>query len=75
MMQVEDLEIEALKLSDEEKSNLVSSILDSLDSPDPHDSDQDSLTEAVRRGDEIRAGEVEAIPEKEFMDEIRSLRR
>jgi putative addiction module component (TIGR02574 family) len=74
MMQVKELEAAALELSDEEKSNLVSTILNSFDSPDPHDSDENSLTEAIRRGDEIRSGALAAIPEKEFMDEIRSLR-
>jgi hypothetical protein len=49
-------------------------ILDSLGGADPNDSDEDSLTEAIRRGDELWSGAVKGIPEEEFMREIRAMR-
>jgi len=71
-MQIAEINEAALKLSDGEKTNLVTLILDSMGGADPNDSDGDSLTEAIRRGDEIRSGSVEPIPEVEFKKLIRS---
>jgi hypothetical protein len=71
-MQAAEINEAALQLSDEEKTNLVVLILDSLGGADPNDSDDDSLSEAIRRGDEIRSGSVDPIPEAEFMKLVRS---
>lgn len=74
-MQLAELGTEVLKLNEEDRSDLLGIILDSLSGPDPHDSpDGDSLSEAIQRGNELKSGIVEGIPEEEFMNEMRTLR-
>ncbi|MGB6223629.1 addiction module protein [Haloferula sp.] len=73
-MKLEDLGAEALKLDESDRAELMHLIMDSLEGADPNDSDEDSLTEAIRRGEELRTGKVEGIPEAEFMDEFRAER-
>jgi putative addiction module component (TIGR02574 family) len=73
-MKVTEIGAEALKLGIGERADLAALILDSLEGADPNDSDEDSLTEAVRRGDELRSGVVQGIAEREFMAQIRASR-
>ena len=63
-----------MTLDEGDRAHLAALILDSLDGADPNDSDEDSLTEAKRRGEELRSGAVKGIPEEEFMAEFRALR-
>jgi putative addiction module component (TIGR02574 family) len=74
-MTLNEITAEALKLEPDEREELVALILDSLDAADPNDSDEDSLTEAIRRGEELRSGSVEGIPMEEFVEEFRASRR
>ena len=69
-MGVSELRTEALKLSEEERADLVGAILDSLPGPDPNDADQDSLTEAILRGEELKSGQVKGLTEDELLSEI-----
>jgi len=73
-MKVTEIGAEALKLGIGERADLAALILDSLEGADPNDSDEDSLTEAVRRGDELRSGVVQGIAEREFMAQVRASR-
>lgn len=74
-MTLNQITAEALKLEPDEREKLVALILDSLDGADPNDSDEDSLTEAIRRGEELRSGAFEGIPMEEFVEEFRASRR
>ncbi len=47
-------------------------ILESLDGADPNDSNEDSLTEAIRRGEELRSGKVKGVSAEEFLAEFRA---
>jgi putative addiction module component (TIGR02574 family) len=73
-MKLSEIEAAVMKLDEGDRADLAAMILDSLDGADPNDSDQDSLTEAKRRGEELRSGAVKGIPEEEFMAEFRALR-
>lgn len=73
-MGVSELQAEALKLTAEERAQLVGSILDSLPGPDPNDSDQDSLAEAIQRGEELKSGTVPGISEDDLISEFRASR-
>ena len=73
-MKLFEIGIEAMKLNDVDRADLAAMILDSLDGADPNDSNEDSLTEAIRRGEELWSGLVKGIPEEEFMEEFRALR-
>lgn len=69
-MKLSEIGIEAMKLSEGDRADLAAMILDSLDGADPNDSDEDSLTEAKRRGEELWSGAVKGISEEEFMEEF-----
>ena len=73
-MKLSEISALAMTLDEGDRADLAALILDSLDGADPNDSDEDSLTEAKRRGEELRSGTVKGIPEKEFMAEFRALR-
>jgi len=73
-MKLSEIGIEVMKLNDGDRVELAAMILDSLEGADPNDSDEDSLTEAKRRGEELWSGAVKGIPEEEFMREFRAMR-
>lgn len=73
-MSITKIRDQALRLSEEDRANLVGSILDSLDGPDPHDSGADSLTEAKARSEELLSGRVTGIPKEAFLDDVRKSR-
>jgi putative addiction module component (TIGR02574 family) len=73
-MKLSEIEAAVMKLDEGDRADLAAMILDSLDGADPNDSDEDSLTEAKRRGEELWSGKVKGIPEEEFMEEFRALR-
>lgn len=73
-MKVAEIGEEAMKLDEEERAELASMILESLDGADPNDSDEDSLTEAIRRGEELRSGKVKGVAAEEFLAEFRAER-
>lgn len=73
-MKLSEISALAMTLDEGDRADLAALILDSLDGADPNDSDEDSLTEAKRRGEELRSGAVIGIPEEEFMAEFRAMR-
>lgn len=73
-MKLAEIEVQVMKLSEEDRADLAARIWDSLEGADPNDSDEDSLTEAIRRGEELWSGAVKGIPEDEFMREMRAMR-
>jgi len=73
-MKVAEIGEEAMKLDEEERAELAYMILESLDGADPNDSDEDSLTEAIRRGEELRSGKVKGVSAEEFLAEFRAER-
>lgn len=56
-MGLSELQAEALKLTEEERLQLVGSILESLPAADPNESDRDNLSEAIQRGEELKSEE------------------
>ncbi len=73
-MKLSEIEAAVMKLDEGERADLAAMILDSLDGADPNDSDEDSLIEAMRRGEELRSGKVQGIPEEKLMEEFRAMR-
>jgi hypothetical protein len=73
-MKLSEISALAMTLDEGDRADLAALILDSLDGADPNDSDEDSLTEAKRRGEELGSGAVIGIPEEEFMAEFRAMR-
>lgn len=73
-MTLSEISALAMTLDEGNRADLAALILDSLDGADPNDSDEDSLTEAKRRGEELGSGAVIGIPEEEFMAEFRAMR-
>lgn len=73
-MKLSEISALAMTLDEGDRADLAALILDSLDGADPNDSDEDSLTEAKCRGEELRSGAVKGIPEEEFMAEFRAMR-
>ena len=74
-MSITEIRDEALKLAEEDRADLVASILDSLDGADPNDSGEDSLTEARSRGEELTSGQVKGLSEEECLADIRASRK
>lgn len=73
-MKVAEIGEEAMKLDEEERAELAYMILESLDGADPNDSDEDSLTESIRRGEELRSGKVKGVSAEELLAEFRAER-
>ncbi len=73
-MKLAEIEKEVMKLSEEERVDLAAMIWESLDGADPNDSDEDSLTEAKRRSEELWSGAVKGISKEELFSEIRASR-
>ncbi len=73
-MELSEIGAEVMKLDEADRAELAGMILDSLEGADPNDSDEDSLTEAKRRGEELWSGKVAGLGKDEFLDEVRSAR-
>ena len=73
-MSITEIRDQVLRLDDEDRAELIGSILESLAGADPNDRNQDSLAEAKVRGEELASGVVAGIPKKQFLDEIRNSR-
>ncbi len=65
----------ALKLDESGRVEVLNSLLDSLDEPDPNDFDADSLTEAIHRSNEIKLGLVKTVTEEELWQSVNESRR
>lgn len=73
-MSITEIRDEVLRLDEGDRAELVASILESLNGADPNDSNEDTLTEARRRGEELASGDVKGLSEKDCLADIRSSR-
>lgn len=64
---------EAIKLSPESRALLADRLVQSLESEDPDEIQRLWSTEAIRRRDEIRSGQVQPIPGEQVIEEVRRL--
>lgn len=64
----------ALKLDESGRVEVLNSLMDSLDEPDPNDFNADSLTEAIHRSNEIKLGLVKTISEEELWQSLNESR-
>ena len=71
-MNLEQIEVEALRLSEEERAELAQKLLLSLDEPTL---EEDWLLEARRRARELDEGIVQPIPADEVRKKARALLR
>lgn len=70
---LEQLEAEAMRLGESERADLVERLVESLASPADNRVQQAWNELAIRRRDEIRSGQVAAIPGPEGLALVRSL--
>ena len=69
-MKLPEIEQEALALNEQERANLVLSLMDTLAAPVPDVSDE----EAVRRDAELESGAVAALGQDEFVHKVQQSR-
>ena len=74
-MGIEELKIEALRLSQEGRAYLAKELLDSLDTRNELEIEVLWANEAVRRDDELDGGVAQAYPAKEVLAHARSRRK
>jgi len=64
---------EAMKLSPDAKALLADKLVESLNFEEPDEVQRLWSAEAIRRRDEIRSGNVAAVPGEEVLEEVRRL--
>jgi len=74
-MNIEEIESEALNLSEEKRAELAQKLLISLDSPSEGEIAEDWLIEAQRRARELDEGIVQPIPAEEVRRKAQALLR
>ena len=74
-MGIEELKIEALRLSQEGRAYLAKELLDSLDTRNELEIEVLWANEAVRRDDELDSGAAQAYPAKEVLAHALSRRK
>lgn len=74
-MNLQKIEDEALRLSEEERAELAQKLLLSLDAPAESEISEDWLVEAQRRARELDEGIVQPIPAEEVRRKARALLR
>ena len=74
-MNLKQIEVEALHLSEVERAELAQKLLLSLDSPASGEIAEEWLAEAQRRAKELDEGKVRAIPAEEVRRKALSLLR
>jgi hypothetical protein len=70
---IEQLAQEAMQLPVADRALLADKLVESLDFSDPNEIQRIWAGEAIRRRDEIRCEQVEAIPGPEVLAEVRRL--
>jgi hypothetical protein len=70
-MTIDQLAEEALALPSEQRALLADRLVESLDAAEANRMDRIWATEAKRRRDEVRRGEVETIPGDEALARVR----
>ena len=73
-MTAAEITAHALKLDESGRVEVLKSLMESLDEPDPNDFDADSLTEAIHRSNEIKLGLVKTITEDELWQSLNEFR-
>ena len=73
-MTAAEITAHALKLDESGRVEVLNSLMESLDEPDPNDFDADSLTEAIHRSNEIKLGLVKTITEDELCQSLNEFR-
>lgn len=69
----EELTEEAMQLPAESRVLLADKLVESLDSEQPDQIQQLWATEAIRRRDEIRSGQVHSVQGEQVLEEVRRL--
>lgn len=69
---VKSLEVQALKLPEQDRAELVRVLLLSLEDSEDHDSELAWAEEAERRYRELKTGAVRAIPSETVFEQARS---
>ena len=72
-MSVEEITAQAIKLEPSARAALADKLIESLESEEPDEIQRLWSAEALRRRDEIRSGQVKAIPGDEVVQEVRRL--
>jgi putative addiction module component (TIGR02574 family) len=70
---LEQLAQEAMKLPIESRAVLADQLVESLDLAEPDDIRRLWVTEALRRRDEVRSGQVKPVPGEEVLAEVRRI--
>lgn len=70
---LEQLAEEAMRLPVDSRAQLADKLVESLDLQEPDQLRRLWLTEAIRRRDEIRSGQVRAIPGEQVLAEVRRI--
>ena len=73
-MTAAEITAHALKLDESGRVEVLNSLMESLDEPDPNDFDADSLTEAIHRSNEIKLGLVKTITEDDLWQSLNEFR-
>lgn len=74
-MKLNQIETEALNLSEEERAELAQKLLLSLDTPSDEEIAEDWLVEAQRRARELDEGIVQPVPAEEVRRKAQALLR
>ena len=74
-MKLQQIEQEALQLTEEERAELAKKLLLSLDSPSEAEIREDWLTEAYSRARDLDEGKVQPIPAEEVRRKAKALLR
>ena len=74
-MKLKQIEVEAMQLRDDERTELAQKLLISLDSPSQDEVAADWLHEAKRRARQLDEGIVQAIPAAEVLRKAQALLR
>ena len=70
---VEQLAEEAMQLPVASRAQLADKLVESLDLAEPDEIQRLWATEAIRRRDEIRSGQVKPLPGEQVMAEVRRI--
>ena len=70
---IEELTREAMQLPATSRVVLADKLMESLESEEVDEIQRIWAAEAIRRRDEIRSGQVKAIPGEQVLDEVRRL--
>jgi len=70
---VDQITAEAMQLSVSSRAELAEKLVESLEYPEDKDVQRAWATEAIRRRDDVRSGEVQTIPGEQVLAEVRQM--